>query len=280
MSEYKKSVLEYFHNKAEDYDMTDNQSYWWFSDCLLWEVFKDNALNKLNKDFKFFDAGAGTGRWTVRILEKYQDASGLLVDFSADMLEQAKKKIEKNHWEGRTEVIEADLDLIDLSNKENQYDLAFSFHNVLGFVNNPFGVMRKMARVVKKGGYMVCLVPNLYHNIFFNLKEGNTELAYECFQTEKGRFTLDMPEMNMFTPNKLKQYYEELDIEIEGIYGFPVTLYPGFQETQLHGETVKIKNILENEEVFERLLAMELKLYKKQDAAGRGNQIIIIGKKK
>lgn len=280
MSEYKDTVIEYFHQKAEDYDLTDNQSYWWFSDCLLWEILNREVLEKLDENFKFFDAGAGTGRWTAHIMEKYEKTSGLLVDFSQDMLNQAQKKIENNHWEERTEVIQADLDLIDLSSKENQYDLSFSFHNVLGFVKDPFQVIGKMSQVVKKGGYIVSLVPNLYHNIFFNLKENHPELAFDCFKTKKGRFTPDMPEMNMFTPDMLREYYEKLGIEIEGIYGFPVTLYPGYQETQLHGETVKLANILADEDVFKKLFDMEMSLYKNQDAAGRGNQIIIIGKKK
>lgn len=278
MNAYKQSVVTYFKEKAKDYDLVDNQYYWVLSDNILWEILKKHVLNKLEKDFSFVDAGGGTGRWSLKILEGYEQSKGLIVDLSEDMLQQARNKVNKRNLEKRLIFQQADLDHYEIE-EEEVFDLAFSFHNVLGFVKNPEEVISTMYKMVKKGGYVVSLVPNLYHNIYFNLFNNKIELAQEAIQTKKGRFTEDMPAMNMFTPNKLEEIYNNIGIHIEGVYGFPNTLYPGMMETQLHGHTESLQNILEDKEKYELILNMELELYENSDTVGRGNQLIIIGRK-
>ena len=279
MGEYKERVINYFRDKAEEYDLVDDQIYWVLSDNLLWKILKDNALDKLDEEFSFVDAGGGTARWTVKILEEYKKSTGKIIDLSEDMLIQAKQKIIKKSLNNRVKVEQADLDKYEIK-QNDKYDIAFSFHNVLGFVKNPKNVMKKMYDMVNEGGYVVALTPNLYHNIYFNIYVDDFKLAKEAYEEGRGKFTSDMPAMHMFTPQSLRNIYNEIGIEIVGVYGFPITIYPGMQETQLRGETKKLENILNDEEKFNFIFNTELQLYKNEDAAGRGNQIIIIGRKK
>lgn len=272
-----KEIIEYFKNKAKDYDLVEGQTYWILSDKLLWENFKETVLNKLPSDFKFLDAGGGTGRWTIKILEEYPMATGTIVDISKEMLNEARKKIEYKQLSKRVEIIENNLE--NLENMElDQFDLSFNFHNVLGFVENPKRVIHELKKVTKKDGYIVSLVPNLYHNIFFNIFVNNMELAMETLETNKGRFTKNMPSMNMFTPNSIKDLYTEEGITTELISGFPITIYPGMQETQIDGNSEHIQDILENEKVFNKIYEIERKAFKNSDIAARGNQIYIIGR--
>lgn len=272
-----KEVLNYFKNKAKDYDLVEGQTYWVLSDKLLWEIFKETVLNKLPENFKFLDAGGGTGRWTLKILEEFPKAQGMIIDISREMLNEARSKVKKRNYEKRVKIIEQNLEQID-NVKDDEFEISFNFHNVLGFVENPNTVINELHRVTKKGGYVVSLVPNLYHNIFFNIFVGNMELANETMKTKKGRFTREMPKMNMFTPDSIKDIYEKIGIKVELLSGFPITIYPGMQETQIDGNSEHVQDILSDEKTFNEIYNIEKSLFKNSDTASRGNQIYIIGR--
>lgn len=272
-----KEVLDYFKNKAKDYDLVEGQTYWRLSDKLLWDIFKETVLNRLPENFKFLDAGGGTGRWTLKILEEYPKAHGMIIDISKEMLNEARIKIQNGNYEDRMEILEHNLEQID-NVDDNKFDLSFNFHNVLGFVEKPKVVINELHRVTKKGGFIVSLVPNLYHNIFFNIFVGNMELANETMNTNKGRFTEEMPAMNMFTPKSIKNIYEEIGIDTELLSGFPISIYPGMQETQINGNSEHVQDILSSEKIFNDIYNIEKELFKNTDTAARGNQIYIIGR--
>lgn len=272
-----KEVLNYFKNKAKDYDLVEGQTYWVLSDKLLWEIFKETVLNKLPENFKFLDAGGGTGRWTLKILEEFPKAQGMIIDISREMLNEARSKVKKRNYEKRVKIIEQNLEQID-NVKDDEFEISFNFHNVLGFVENPNTVINELHRVTKKGGYVVSLVPNLYHNIFFNIFVGNMELANETMKTKRGRFTKEMPKMNMFTPDSIKDIYEKIGIKVELLSGFPITIYPGMQETQIDGNSEHVQDILSDEKTFNEIYNIEKSLFKNSDTASRGNQIYIIGR--
>ena len=272
-----KEVLNYFKNKAKDYDLVEGQTYWVLSDKLLWEIFKETVLDKLPENFKFLDAGGGTGRWTLKILEEFPKAQGMIIDISREMLNEARSKVKKRNYEKRVKIIEQNLEQID-NVKDDEFEISFNFHNVLGFVENPNTVINELHRVTKKGGYVVSLVPNLYHNIFFNIFVGNMELANETMKTKRGRFTKEMPKMNMFTPDSIKDIYEKIGIKVELLSGFPITIYPGMQETQIDGNSEHVQDILSDEKTFNEIYNIEKSLFKNSDTASRGNKIYIIGR--
>ena len=272
-------VLEYFKNKAKDYDLVENQTYWRLSDKLLWENFKLTVLDKLPTNFRFLDAGGGTGRWSLKILEEYPNSTGMIVDISPDMLNEAKNKMKNINLLQRIKIVEQNLKNLD-DMEDNIFDVCFNFHNVLGFVNNPEKVIRELKRVSKIEGYIVSLVPNLYHNIFFNIFVNDFELVDEVMKNGKGKFTRNMPSMNMFTPDSIKLLYSRVGIIVEMISGFPITIYPGMQETQIQGNSQHIKDILSDKEIFDKIYNIEEKLFNNSDIASRGNQIYIVGKKK
>ena len=58
----KNQVLQYFKDKASEYDLVEGQVYWMLSDQLLEHLFNESALSLLAEEFHFLDAGGGTGR--------------------------------------------------------------------------------------------------------------------------------------------------------------------------------------------------------------------------
>lgn len=272
-------VITYFKNKAKDYDLVEKQKYWNLSDKLLWEIFKDTVLSKMPENFIFLDAGGGTGRWTQKILDEYPKSKGIIIDISKDMLNEAKNKMQNDKkYSNRIDFIEYNLENIDCI-ETNKFDLSFNFHNVLGFVENPEKVISELYRVTKKSGYVVSLVPNLYHNVFFNIFVGDIQLAEETMKTKKGKFTKDMPAMNMYTPDSIQKIYQQVGLKTNILSGFPITIYPSMQETQIEGDSMHVANILSSKKNFDKIYEMEKKLLHNTDLASRGNQIYIVGQK-
>ncbi len=268
-------VLEYFKDKASGYDLVEGQVYWRLSDQLLWHIFDKRALSRLAESFRFLDAGGGTGRWSEKVLRNYKSSMGMIYDLSSDMLEQSEQK-RKNGLEKKLELRQGSIESMNDIDDET-FDLTFSFHNVLGFVNSPQEAIKEMVRVTKKGGYVVSVVPNQYHCIFFNLMLGRVNEAVHASDEGKGRFTLDMPYMHLFTPQNLKEFYQKAGLEDVNVLGFPVTVYPGMQETQISGSTERIANLLENSDNYDNIYKLEEQLSSKGEVAARGNNLFAIG---
>ncbi|MDR1495259.1 MAG: class I SAM-dependent methyltransferase, partial [Rickettsiales bacterium] len=99
------------------------------SDSLLWYLFEKN-LRQLDSNFSFFDAGGGTGRWSIKVLENFPESSGVIYDLSVEMLEEARKKIvARKGLEKKLKMVIGNLENLQLGSFQ-KFDLVFCFHNV------------------------------------------------------------------------------------------------------------------------------------------------------
>lgn len=269
-------VNEYFKNKADKYDLVENQVYWKLSDTILWHTFKKVVLSKLDKNFSFLDAGGGTGRWAFKVLTEFENSTGEICDISTEMLAEARKKVVENN-KNRINFQQQDLHDLSIYPKE-KFDVVFNFHNVLGFVQSPEKVLSEFSRVTKKGGYVISFVPNLYHTLFFNVFQGKSENLNSIINEMTGRFTTDMPFINLFTPDSLMELYKKTNLDLTLLTGFPILIYPGFQETRLTGSSQQISNILDSENSFKEIFDAEIQLINNSTAA-RGNNLFVVGHK-
>lgn len=270
-----KDTIGYFKDKADQYDLVEDQIYWVLSDKLLWEQL-DIYLRALSEDFLFLDAGGGTGRWSLKILQNYPKASGMILDLSKDMLRVAEEKFVKKNVSQRILMKNGNLDK-ELPIKE-KFDLIINFHNVLGFVKNPENVLKNLSKKLKKDGILISFIPNLYHLIYFNVNLGRIEEAEYALQNLKGRFTTEMPYIHLFTPEGIARMYKEAGLKVVSNSGFPTIIYPNFQETQLTGSTKSLSDLLSNQSTFKRIYKIE-KSIMANDSAPRGNNLFIVGKK-
>jgi ubiquinone/menaquinone biosynthesis C-methylase UbiE len=271
------AVQKYFADKADQYDAVDQQTYWQLSDRLLWQALDQFVLKNLPAGFRFCDAGGGTGRWSLKVLQNYASSQGVTVDFSAAMLEQARAKCSAHGLTGRWELLERDLHAIDDIPSES-FDLVFNFHNVIGFVADPEKVIFNLKRILKSGGVLCTLAPNAYHAAFFNLKNGNLEETRKAI-AQKGRFTTQMPDIHLFTPDSLKALMDRAGLTTTTLTGFPSLIYPGYAETQLHGQTQSLADMLSDPEMQTRIFEIEKSVIGHADVAARGNNIFIAATK-
>ncbi|MBN8549450.1 MAG: class I SAM-dependent methyltransferase [Deltaproteobacteria bacterium] len=268
-------VLEYFAGKASRYDEVDQQVYWQLSDRLLWWLLEENVLSKLSDDFRFLDAGGGTGRWSKMLFDQYSKSTGSIVDLSEAMLGEARRKFSSPEYQNRVSIrcgnIEGLSEIPSMS-----FDLTFNFHNVLGFVKDPQRALSELSRVTRSGGAVVSVIPNINHVVFFNLFLNRLEEAERTVQSGKGRFTQDMPDMHVFSLAKIEQLYKEAGLSC-ALYGFPVSIYPGFQETQLSGSSKALETVLGNADRLARVLEIEKVMCLEPGVAARGNNLMAIG---
>jgi len=207
MSKIEEST-EYFRKKASGYDLVETQLYWNLSDELLWNLLRANAIDKFHgKSMKFMDAGGGTGRWSIKILDYLSGSTCVLCDISDEMRSEALKKIKRLGLGKRVLVKKCDIENMP-SEDSNSYDLVMNLHNVLGFTDNAEKALFEMCRVLKPGGFLISVVPNKYHAIFFNILLRRFDAARHIAENSKGTFTDSMPEITMFTPDSIRKYYE------------------------------------------------------------------------
>jgi SAM-dependent methyltransferase len=268
-------VLSYFAEKAIHYDAVDQQPYWRLSDELLWWLLETQIFKALGPAPRILDAGGGTGRWAIRVLQAIPGAHLTLADLSPDMMAVAAKKAAALGLENRLRLLRCDLnDLGDVLSGE-RFDLCISFHNVLGFLADPDYTVRSLAALLVPGGQLALVVPNRYHAAWFNLQTGNLTDAIAAIDENRSRFTGNMPYLKLFTPKQLSTMIDKCGLQLRLLAGFPVLLYPGFDETQLYGSSDNITNVLGDKESFSETLRLEKLAVLESGVACRGNNLFI-----
>lgn len=275
-STYDTSVRGYFAEKAPAYDDTDLQPYWVLSDRLLAEALREDVVPHLPSDFRFLDAGGGTGRWTSFFAEECPDSSGVLFDLTEEMIAVARQKAAERGFADRVRFQQGDLAQVTETLRGETFDLAFNFHNVLGFVDDPERTVIDLASLLKPGGLLVSFLPSVWHATFFNLGLGRLDEARKAL-AKRGRFTDTMPDMHLYDPERIEAMHAAAGLQIEVLGGFPNLIYPGYQETQLHGSTDDLVDVLEGDG-FQQIFDMENQVRNAPGIAGRSNNLFVVAR--
>jgi ubiquinone/menaquinone biosynthesis C-methylase UbiE len=280
MNKYYQEVTKYFNAKANEYDDVDNQIYWALSDQYFKEILKREipTVIKDKKSLHILDAGAGTGRWTLFFRELFKrkyKLSGTLVDISSKMLEVAGQKVKKLSLDKDFTCQVGDIEQMkDL--QDNSYDISLSFYNVLSFVENPSKAVREVSKKLKKGGAHISIVANKYHAYYFSILTNRLHELSMIQKKSKVRFNDLMPYIHCFTPEGLEELYKKNGFRKVKIIGGPNFIYPGMEETYVHGSTKSLQTKLSAQENFKKILDVELKNYSHTDIQGRANVLMAI----
>lgn len=141
------------------YDDVLTQSKWWSKLYIkmFWGVsdirLADELLCSIPNDFKgrLLDVPVGTGVFTADKYSKLQSATITVLDFSYDMLVQAKKRF-KEH--GITNVCFMQGDVGDLPFPDDSFDVVFSMNGFHVFPDKA-KAFSETSRVLKKGGKFI-----------------------------------------------------------------------------------------------------------------------------
>lgn len=268
------AVQAYFQTKADFYDDVEHQVYWRLSDTLLWDYLQSRVLAALPNKFALLDAGCGTGRWGLKILEAVPAATGTFIDISPEMLAVLQRKLAvKNDTRVRV-TIEQDNLLSDTCAHRNAFDLIICFHNVLGFIDDLDGLLRRFHHMATANGRVAVLAPNLHHAVHFALSRGDLQEAERIALTKYGRFVPEMPPIRFFKVGELRQAAVHSGFCVDQIIGFPNCLYPHFADTRLHGSSAEHETLMGSPERFQKILSIERKLIE-EDCAARGANLLL-----
>jgi ubiquinone/menaquinone biosynthesis C-methylase UbiE len=269
-------VKAYFSQKAAHYDATDGQTYWQFSDEILWRMMVKLVLEPLRtREIRLLDAGGGTGRWTKRVLDYLPQSKAVLVDISPEMLEVAQEKFKALGLTDRVTILEGDVH--SLSQFENDsFDIVLCLHNVLSFVFDPGTVFSELHRVARIGAPILSVMANRYHAYYFSIATGQIDEARRVRFENKVRFGSTCPDMHVFTPSILRELTRLAGASSTDVYGFPVTVYPSIEETTLFGNSDSVKKTFGEGSMFDKIIDFELDACMHSEAASRGNMLLSI----
>lgn len=108
-------------------------------------------ITKKNKNKKILEPGCGAGLMSALLAKENQVT---VLDLSQKALLMAKKTFKEQKSKG--EFIQGDL--FNMPFKDEEFDIVWN-QGVLEHFSNPSLAMKEMARVTKKGGYIVIFIP-------------------------------------------------------------------------------------------------------------------------
>lgn len=262
-------IKNYFNEVALNYDNNNEKLYWKLCDQLLWNVIKKYI--PLDRPFKFLDLGGGTAQWSKKILEEYPKSKCIIVDFSKNMLNQAKEKL-KNISESRYFIIENDI--INFETDE-YFDLILNIY-VLPFYKDYKKLIEKISKLLKIGGIVISVGENYYNGLALNILKGNKNDVKNVTDNFYGYLSNMVPKLYFNKINDLENCYIDSNIKPLESLGFPVLSLIGVSEI-LSSSKKTINSILSND--FEYIYNLEMENIYNKCLCNRGKYICVIGEK-
>ncbi len=268
-------VSAFFSRRAPNYDRIADTPFWDFSDRLLWELLR-RALPRPSprgSGLRFLDAGGGTGRWAVRLLEALPGSTGVLLDVSPAMLGEARRKAKRKGVAGRLEFVRHDLhDPLPFPRAGAPFDVVLCLHNVAGLVADPWRLLRRLVRATRPGGLLVLVVPNLHQAAWTSLRDGRPSELRRLRERGSVRYGAGVPEILCFTPPLLRSLLARAGCDEVAVHGFPVSVYPVDPAGSDPG-------LFATPRAVRRLVALEVPFCLDEEAASRGNNLLALARR-
>lgn len=161
----KQQVEEMFNSIAGKYDFMNR-----FFSAGIDMVWRKKAIRLLKKDNpgKILDIATGTADMAIMACRLLKPEKVVGIDLSAEMLEIGRKKVEKEGFTAKIELLKGDGEAINFP--DNSFDSVMAAFGVRNFENLENG-LKEMLRVLKPGGSLVILefskpksgIKNLYN---------------------------------------------------------------------------------------------------------------------
>lgn len=257
MKHARRPAVQRYHDRvAGRYDDIYDDAYWAWHDRLTWEHIRAHLPRNLSG--RTLDLGCGTGKWGTRLLESGFHVT--FVDISADMLDQARRRIADTPLARRAEFVQADLmDLTSLP--EHAFDFAVAMGEPIGCADSPPAALRQVRRALTPGAALVATFDNRLACIDHYVEHESAEALAELLRTGRTRWlTRDRGErftVHTWTPAQLRNLLEKC----------------GFEVIDLIGKTVlpmrRVREKLSDTRAARRYVQIEKGLHRLEAALGR-----------
>lgn len=224
-----------FESIASKYDMMNDINS--FRQHKLWRKFAMKKMH-IKPGNTAIDLCCGTCDWTISIANASETGHIVGLDFSQEMLNVGRQKVEKNGLDKQITLVQGNA--MSLPYEDNSFDYAtigFGLRNVPDYTQ----VLTEMKRVVKPGGMVVCLelskptwqpFKGLYYFYFQNIMPLMSKLIAKKYEQYKW-----LPESLALFPGRkeLAEVFRSIGltrVEDHPLTGGIVALHIGIKENQ------------------------------------------------
>ncbi|WP_421828363.1 class I SAM-dependent methyltransferase [Larkinella sp.] len=265
-------VKSFFNNISSEYDKIDERSYWAFSNIVLWEILKKKILDTFidKKTVTVLEAGVGTARWLIKILEYLPQSSGVGIDISPEMLQIANQNLADKNLFNRASIILDDIEKLECIYARH-FDLVTCLYNVIGFNINPELAIQKLCGNLQSKGTLVLVLPNLYHAVYFSIQNHRLREVERIRSTYSVKYNDQNPEILLFTPKLIRNILEDNGFNNIEIMGFPISIYPTYRGSSILS--------LADSKSWHQLINSEVQFCLEHEAAARGKHLIVVARR-
>ena len=265
----KEIIVKHFNNISTTYDENNKKLYWKLADELLWEIIRKYISR--NKTVTFLELGTGTGEWAYKILKEFDNTECVLVDFSDNMLSQAKLKLKE--FNSRVKFINSDIKNLKL---DEQFDIVLNIY-VLPFFDNTDKLIEIVSSHLKSKGISISVGENFYNGLALNILKGNVNEIESVVEKEIGSLSKYVPKLHFNKIDELEKIHKKHGITPVFKCGYPVVSLIGVEEALTSNKNTISKILVDN---YDYIFNIEMQYIQNEDLCNRGKYICMIGVKK
>lgn len=264
-------VKSYYDEKAKNYDETFEILYFKVYDTITWKYIEPYIPTDLNA--LVLDAGGGTGRWAIRMAHK--GCKVVLMDLSEGMLEVAAGRVKEEGFQDRVVVRKGDITKTDYD--DETFDMILCEHALFLF-KEPDIVLKEFRRILKRKALLIVSAQNRYVQSLSSLSGkpsvDNVERVLKVLESEEHECMTEdgLVKIYTWTPNELQSMLERNGFSVEKIVGKVLTM-----PLRIRKEFYLQKEY--SEELFNKILQLELTLCEKPDALALAGHLQAIARK-
>jgi len=265
-----KDVKTYYDERAKSYEEVFDTLYFRVFDAVTWKYLEPHVPT--DPKALVLDAGGGTGRWAMRMAGK--GCRVFLMDSSDGMLRVAAEKVKRT---GLREIVIERGDMTKTGYADETFDMVLCEHALFLF-KSPNVVLRELARVLKRKGRLIVSAQNRYVQSLALLSgKPSVDNADRVFKTLMSKGHECMTEdgkvkVYTWTPAEFQAMLERNGLHVEKMVGKVITM-----PLRIRKETYLRKHY--SEELFNKILEIELSLCEKPDALALAGHLQAIARK-
>lgn len=253
-----------YSSVAQDYDAGYEGPYWEVYDAVTMETA---SRVMPSAGGRVLDAGAGTGKFALRLIERGFDVT--LLDPSAKMLDAARRKLAAAGRSARAEFLVGDIRKMDLP--DASFDAVFCEGDPLSYCGDAHpDAAREIFRVLRPGGGFYVSCDSKWWTALLQFANDAPEAAMHGLDTAQALDRYGIP-VRTFEPRELRALFEGIGaVDVEVCAKVTVTSFLS-QE--------KLAAMLADPSSRKRILDVELRASRDPSMAAIGGHLQVIGRK-
>jgi len=252
------TIEDYYDKRSPSYDSTFDMLYFKVFDVITWKYIEPYI--PIDPDALALDAGGGTGRWAIRMARK--GCKVVLMDVSEKMLKIAAEKVKEEGLQHKITTEKGDITKTGYA--DETFDMILCEHTLFLF-KEPDILIRELKRVLKRKARLIISAQNRYVQSLACLPEkpssDKVNNALDILLRKKYNTMTKHGKVKIctWTPNEFRTLLERNGFQVEKIIGKGVSM-----PLRISKELFVKKEY--SEDLFNRILQLELALCEKPDA--------------